>query len=230
MKARGLFQPVGTKNTNVHSSVKHIRRNSRQSKAAFAEIDFECTGNTNDVNHLIKSSSQAHRHVSNLNFELNLRTYRIGTNFTAQEPWVYPKANDYYDPVALDKPTFGHTMQLTKSSKVVNMRDFRLNGGDELPKRNLGPYLGSSADALKYSDKYRIKNLGELRLLLTKSTDQPTMMWSTNLRPNLGNDSSLKIKVKKPLFAATVQDYLASAQDAVSKSDQRRQCYCPPKF
>ena len=45
----------------------------------------------------------------------------------------------------------------------------------------------------KYTRKYRIKNVGELKMLLTKTTDQPTLAWQTELRPNLGNHSSWQI-------------------------------------
>ncbi len=51
IKSLGCFQPCGTKNTNVQQSgaKKHQRRNSRASANTFSGVDFEYTGNTNDV-------------------------------------------------------------------------------------------------------------------------------------------------------------------------------------
>ena len=73
----------------------------------------------------------------------------------------------------IDKPAFGHTMQLTKSSQLRTLRELRQehNGHDEVRQRNVGVYLNSTTNVKKYSDKYRIKNVGELRTLLTKQTD-----------------------------------------------------------
>jgi len=67
-----------------------MRRNSRMSTATFNNIDFEYTGNTAPVQHLIKSANTANRHPSQLNFELNLRTYTNNLTFKGAEPWQYP--------------------------------------------------------------------------------------------------------------------------------------------
>ena len=74
---------MGTKNTNVIASkaISYKRKNSRQSLAAFTDVDFEYTGNTNNVNHLIKKTVDGHSNFSQLNFELNLRTYRNDLKF-----------------------------------------------------------------------------------------------------------------------------------------------------
>ncbi len=91
MKSLGCFKPCGTKNQNVQKGqMMHHRRNSRQSAATTTNIDFEYTGNTNHVNHLIKSTKNANRHPSNLNFELNLRTYEKGTKFLTDNAFQYP--------------------------------------------------------------------------------------------------------------------------------------------
>ena len=61
---------------------------------------------------------RADRHPSVLNFELNLRTYRNKTKFFGQTAWEYPQAKKYYDPLQLDKPTFGHTRHLSKKGLI----------------------------------------------------------------------------------------------------------------
>ena len=55
-------------------------------------------------------------------------------------------------------------------------------------------FMSQDPGQKKYNDKYRIKNVGELKKLLTKQTDQPTLAWTTSLRPNLGNNSAWSIK------------------------------------
>ena len=88
------------------------------STTTFNPVDFEYTGNTNQVQHLIASTTKSGRHPTQLNFELNLRTYRNKSNFKGSTAWQYPANKDYYDPVALDKPSFGHTFELSKDPKT----------------------------------------------------------------------------------------------------------------
>ena len=100
IKSMGCFKPVGTKNYNTANPSKPKRRNSRQSTATYTGIDFDYTGNTNNVHHLIKNTStNPNRHKANLNFELNLRTYKNTAKFVGQQAWEYPQAKRYYDPV-----------------------------------------------------------------------------------------------------------------------------------
>ena len=189
------------------------------STATFNNIDFEYTGNTAAVQHLIKTANNANRHPSQLNFELNLRTYRNNLTFKGTEPWQYPQAKLYYDPVSVDKPAFGHAHQLTKTSKIVDAKQAPKGVTDHKSRQNLGNYLSTDPQNKKYTDKYRVKNVNELKLLLKKgatATDQATLNWTTGLRPNLGNNSawSLKDVPRTPL----------------SVNQPRRVCYCPPKF
>ena len=216
LKSLGCFIPVGTKNMNVTKTAKLSRRNSRMSAATFTNIDFEYTGNTNQVQHLIQSTNRPDKHPSQLNFELNLRTYRYDSSFKGPEPWQYPQANEYYDSVAVDKPTFGHAHQLNKTSGLLTELKKQ---GIAKPRQDLGTYLSTDPLHPKYSSKYRIKNVGELKLLLKKgAANQPTLSWVSGLRPNLGNSSAWSLK--EVLRTTT-------ASNANSKG---RLCYCPPKF
>ena len=58
---------------------------------------------------MIASTKSAKRHPSQLNFELNLRTYMKKGTFKAPEPFFYPQAKEAYDAVGLDKTTFKYT-------------------------------------------------------------------------------------------------------------------------
>lgn len=172
MKSLGCFKPCGTKNPNNYDELKPRRRNSRQSTATFTNVDFDYTGNTNNFQHLIKTSTTPHRHPQNLNFELNLRTYRNKTKFFGQTAWEYPQAKKYYDPVQLDKPTFGHTHQLSKKGLIDPQANDKLMAGqqpsDTQRQTNfaVSNYLSCDPQNKKYSSKYRVKNVGELKMLL----------------------------------------------------------------
>lgn len=72
----GSFGVLGTSNQNTASKPLR-RRYSRGSAPAFNNVDFDVTGNTADVHHLISHAKGANNHApSDLNFEANLRTYR----------------------------------------------------------------------------------------------------------------------------------------------------------
>ena len=117
---------MGTKNSNLATTEKqggqqqHMRRrNSRQSANTFTNVDFEYSGNTNSVQHLIARATRPDKSPSMLNHELNLRTYRNGTTFKGQEAWEYPKAKKYFDPLGLDKPSFANSHQLSKGLNMI---------------------------------------------------------------------------------------------------------------
>ena len=58
------------------------------------------------------------------------------------------------------------------------------------PTAPLSHYLSTDANAPKYHIKYRVKNVSELKSLLTKQSNQPTLAWQASLRPNLGNNAT----------------------------------------
>ena len=201
MKAMGCFKPYTTKNINVQTQQgKPGRRNSRLSTATFNNaVDFEVTGNTNNVHHLISSMHHAGRHPSQLNFELNLRTYASSSKFTGQKPWEYPqsKGKGNYDPVGIDKGSFGHTQDLTsKLQMLMTKRRSKNDDYDDTKSRrqDLTKFIHSDPQNKKYSNKYRVTNANDLKILLTKNkthaTNVPTLAWQTSLRPNLGNNSA----------------------------------------
>ena len=161
-KLKGLSMSVGTKNANVLSgsrmSQEPKRRFSRQSAAVFTPIDFDYRGNTNSVNHLIKRAGKHGKSPSVLNHELNLRCYESTTKFKAEEPWLYPQSKKHYDPVALDKPAFGYSYDLSRSPG-------KHKPNETYDKRNktpsLIPYLTADSGT-RFGTKYRIKNHNEL--------------------------------------------------------------------
>ena len=151
---------------------------------------------------MISSANNAHRHPSNLNFELNLRTYLGSRSFTSQKAWEYPRAPSI-DPVAIDKPSFGYAHQLQarpgtvvkgnkKGAETAEDRRFERQDSkvEAKPRAPLSNYLSTDADAPKYHIKYRVKNVSELKSLLTKQSNQPTLDWQASLRPNLGNNAT----------------------------------------
>ena len=51
-------------------------------------------------------------------------------------------------------------------------------------------YLSRDPEMPKYHIKYRVKNVSELKDLLTRQSNQPTIAWQASLRPNLGNNAT----------------------------------------
>ena len=67
---------MGTGNLNT-TRIGAKRRNSRQSAPTFCNVDFNYTGNTAAVHHLISHARGPNNHApSDLNFELNLRKWQ----------------------------------------------------------------------------------------------------------------------------------------------------------
>ena len=154
-----------------------------------------------------------------MNFELNLRTYLKQGNFKPSEPFFYPQAKESYDPVGVDKTAFKYSHQLPKGR--ATHRQLKAVDEDEEKKKSkkgnlLGNYLSTNPNMQKYSSTYRIKNVNELKMLLTKQTDQPALNWQTGLRPNLGNNSAWSVKVP--------------VEPKPEKPDASRACFCPKKF
>jgi len=112
-----------------------------------------------------------------LNFALNLRTWANNTTFNAQEPWIYPKAKETYDPVALDKPSFGEP----PVSLLGKGKSRQLTNQEKTTMKNL-KYLSSDAGT-PYTGQYRIKNVGEVRNLKTSTSNLPQLAWAVSLRP-----------------------------------------------
>ena len=203
----------------------------------FVAPDFEYTGNTNNVQHLIASANQANRHPTNLNFELNLRTYVRSSTFLGQQAWEYPKAPSV-DPVAVDKPAFGHAHQLrhqgsmlaphtTKNKHTASENPLHRQDSTAAAKRQsmqpLCNYLSRDPEMPKYHIKYRVKNVSELKGLLTRQSNQPTIAWQASLRPNLGNNATFVTSKTIPKRCVST---LNNAGKFLADDRSRRACQC----
>lgn len=129
--------------------------------------DFDYSGNTNQFHHLIKSVNQdSRRHPTSLNFELNLRTYTSGTTFKVHKAWEYPCA-PVTDPIGLDKPSFGHSHELSNSNQPGGAKR------DKNGKKLYSNYLSTDPNGVpKYHTiKYRVKNVSELKCLIKQGSN-----------------------------------------------------------
>lgn len=72
------------------------RRKSRQSNYAPGVVDFDYAGDTSKFEHLINSRKDLGLpNSSQLNFEIKLRNYKNGTDFTTSKPWVFPPVKKF---------------------------------------------------------------------------------------------------------------------------------------
>ena len=112
---------------------------------------------------------------SSLNFSMNLRNWASATKFKVEKPWVYP-APGKPDPVAADKPVFGDSASLAS---------FTRRGKKNLltQAKTMEKYIRLDPES-RYSDKYRIKNISEVRKLVggQGKTALPSLHWCTSLR------------------------------------------------
>jgi hypothetical protein len=75
------------------SELKRVlkRRKSRQSNEMQCTVDFDFLGSSaNELIHLVD-----HHDKAQLNFELNLRSYRNKLPFRADAPWQYPATRNF---------------------------------------------------------------------------------------------------------------------------------------
>ena len=213
MKTRGFMTPLGTKNTNIKpvdeqgrpnsQMPQYRRRNSRQSNNNFCNIDFDYAGNTSQLTHLVKATvsnkPQTKLTREDLNWGMNLRQYQNSTLFNADTPFQYPRSREHFEPIAENtKTAFGFSWQVNKQGKQMytTARHSGFNKGlktttvdEKSEKMRLDmmrtQYLTGDPGTRRYKDKYRIKNIGEVRQLIRKQTNQTTLNWMTGLRPHL---------------------------------------------
>jgi len=75
IKNSGCYIRFGTSNPNT-TNITLKRKASRESLPSFTNVDFNVSGNTNDIYHLVKHARGPNNHApSDLNFEANLRTW-----------------------------------------------------------------------------------------------------------------------------------------------------------
>jgi hypothetical protein len=107
---------------------------SRQSNLAFSNVDFQYTGDSSHINHLINHRIGAFSpNKVQLGYELNLRTYHCDTTFKAKEPWMFPKTKDF-PAVVVDKGAFHYRTEQPHGTPV-------------------------RVDNSKYSDQFRPRNM-----------------------------------------------------------------------
>lgn len=68
------------------------RRKSRQSVNAPTNCDLDFVGNTSDFSHMIKNMALDRDQI---NFNMNLRTYKNQTNFGAEKAFKYPPPKEF---------------------------------------------------------------------------------------------------------------------------------------
>lgn len=166
---QGSALPLGTSNLNSIRKQPLKRRYSRGSAPAFENVDFNYTGNTADVSHLIKHAKGGTNHApSDLNFEVNLRTWKPERTITThEEPFKYPKQSEAdFNPVQTHKGQF-------------------------LP-------LKGRAQNPEYRERYPDKNFNNVRCFKTLTTKhQKTLLqWQTSLREVGGKEWSWDNKQK----------------------------------
>jgi len=103
---------------------------------------------------------------------MSLRNWQIKGNFKASEPFMYPAPKETFDPVGLDKPTFGESHDL----KIGNIAR-----RSQETKKGQTKYIKYDAGS-RYTNKFKERNINEIRALSTRQSNVPTLAWTTTLR------------------------------------------------
>jgi len=70
----------------------------------FNQVDFEYTGNSAPIDHLIRDARGHNAHsATDLNFEANLRTYAPVNATSPDKPFRYPAQKEYFDSIGIYK-------------------------------------------------------------------------------------------------------------------------------
>ena len=78
------------------------RQNSRKSTMVFNQVDFEYTGNSAPIDHLIRDARGHNAHsATDLNFEANLRTYAPMHATNPEQPFRYPPQKEQFDSIGV---------------------------------------------------------------------------------------------------------------------------------
>ena len=67
-------------------------RRSRQSNGSFAVLDIEVNGNSAEYEHLITNRKHSKGELQHM---MNLRNYKIKSDFKAEEPWCWPPPKSF---------------------------------------------------------------------------------------------------------------------------------------
>ena len=93
LEQQGTSHYPGTANSNTQRKTLK-RKNSRGSTCGFTNVDVDYTGDSHPINHLLKTSNGGRHHPTNLNFEVNLRTYKAPDSApTHTLPFKHPQVD-----------------------------------------------------------------------------------------------------------------------------------------
>jgi hypothetical protein len=76
LEQQGTSHYPGTANGNTQRKTLK-RKYSRGSACGFVNVDVDYTGDSHPINHMLKTSNGGRHAATDLNFEVNLRTYKV---------------------------------------------------------------------------------------------------------------------------------------------------------
>ena len=128
-------------------------------------VDFNCRGNSNEYQHLIKPGQRGPATKSEINFGFGLRKYRSQTGLNNEKPFIFPGLKDTKKPFAAPQPSGSLTKR--GSAQVIKLK-------------------------LTYNDKFPQQNTNSIRHLFDKTSQIGTVSWGASLRWN--NDSQMHLR------------------------------------
>lgn len=127
-------------------------------------VDFEMSGNTNELGHIIKHNTEGSPTRSQINFGFGLRKYKSSTNFQSPQPWKFPGIKGAKEAIANDTVGFVSPMKASQTE--------RRSGSTKKFSKNL------------YSDKFPQRNANAIRHMFGQTSHVGSIKWEAGLRWN----------------------------------------------
>lgn len=173
LRNKGWQIKINDRNTNVKPdatrNTQFKRTYSRASALAPTTVDFHYVGNTNSLTGLLKSTNIDVRNPQALEHVTSLRQYAAHRSFNADEVFMYPVSKEKFDAVGLDRPAFGESGSIPCKIRLLDKKIEKVK------------YLRNDPGS-RYPKSFGEKNFQELRPIINKQTNVPTLLWSTSLR------------------------------------------------
>lgn len=140
-------------------------------------MDFNSTGNTNELSHLITPFANYTPTRTDINFGFGLRKYKSINGFKIEKPWRIPKFKGLkqFDP---------YPKENIKISSLISNRE---SADGEIAKA-LSQTKRHFKSELKYSDKFPQRNASGIRHLFEKTCQIGSIKWQSGLRFSCDKD------------------------------------------
>lgn len=137
----------------------------------FNNVDFNVSGNTNELQHLIKPQPKGSPTRSELNFGFGLRKYNSLSNLQQEKAWKFPGLKGAKEAIAFPSP-YTTATQSHQLGVATERGPFRFGKNKSKALKENG----------KYNDQFPQRNTCSIRHLFDKAALIGPIKWQSSLR------------------------------------------------